>query len=91
MQVDGLQPGTKILATPSPRQSVKGTDSKNKEIRTPVQQKHGSITYIEYRENCSAINKLSDTIKLFLEVNKDLIDRENEKKAAKKGRWRSSK
>ena len=62
MQIDGLQPSSKILATPSPRQSYSGTKIGE---RMPVQQKHGSISYTEYRENCSAINKLSDTIKLF--------------------------
>jgi len=61
MQIDGLQPHNRILATPSPRQSFVG----QKGERMPVQQKHGSISYTEYRENSSAINKLSDTIKLF--------------------------
>ena len=78
MQVDGLQPHHKILATPSPRQSFVSSGAKGE--RMPVQQKHGSISYTEYRENCSAINKLSDTIKLFQEVNSGLIAKEYEKK-----------
>ena len=86
--VEGLLPKGSNIATPSPRQhySKAGVAS-----RTPVQQKHGSITYAEYREYSSAIHKLCDTIKLFLEVNKDLIEGESSKKAAKKGQWRSTK
>ena len=37
---------------------------------------HGSVTYSEYREYCSAVHKINDTIKLFLEVNKELIEKE---------------
>ena len=52
--------------------------------------KQDSLTFAEYREYSQAINKLCDTISLFLDVNKVLFESENRKKKLKKGSWRST-
>ena len=53
--------------------------------------KKGSIAYAEYREFCHLISKLVETSELFLDVNQDLVHRENMKRGLGKGSWRSSK
>mmetsp|Transcript_14319 Transcript_14319/g.18055 ORF Transcript_14319/g.18055 Transcript_14319/m.18055 type:complete len:91 (+) Transcript_14319:364-636(+) len=53
--------------------------------------KKGSIAYAEYKEFCHLIQKLVETSELFVDVNQDLIHRENMKRGLGKGSWRSSK
>lgn len=53
--------------------------------------KRGSLAYSEYKEHCHLIQKLCETSELFIEVNQDLIMRENAKRGRRKGSWRSTK
>ena len=50
--------------------------------------KKNSIPYAEYKEYCSLIQKLCETLELFRGVNRQLIKSEKLKRG--KGSWRSS-
>ena len=67
-----------------------GNMNDQKRVRV-TELKKGSIAYAEYKEHCHLIQKLLETSELFVEVNQDLIHRENMKRGLGKGSWKSTK